>query len=182
MRDPDVLAVGLFRIFCQNVNRNITLLESVLALSIDDFDILFIQEPPWRLIRNAPSGSSSEGEPVIRTTIHPDWGLIVQKSDLRNEGTDNPRVAVYVHKHLKGLRPGYHWDLMDHRDILVFSLGWGEDLKLLANIYSDKQHTAIHLLYEWTMDWLNLFFMGGDFDCRHHSWDPWEPVTNVHTD
>jgi len=32
------------------------------------------------------------------------------------------------------------------------------------------------------MDWPNLFFMGGDFNCRHHSWDPWGPVTNMHAD
>ena len=118
-------------------------------------------------LRHAPSGTNPEGEPVIGTTIHLDWSLIVRKSDLRNEGADNPRVAVYVHKRLKGLRPGYRRDLIDHRDILVFSLGWGEDLKLLANVYSDDQHTAIRLLYERTMDWPQLFFMGGDFNCRH---------------
>jgi len=115
--------------------------------------------------------------------IHPDWGLIViRKSDLHNEGADNPWVTVYMHKRLKGLHPGYCRDLIDHRDILVFSLGWGEDLKLLANIYSDEQHTAICLLYEQTIDWPNLFFMGGDFNCRHWSWDPWGLVTNVHAD
>jgi len=178
----DTLSVGSFRIFCQNVNRNSLLLESILVSSIDDFDIIFIQEPPWRLVRHAPLGTNPEGEPVIRTTIHPDWGLIVRKLDLRNDGADNPQVAVYVHKCLKGLRPGYHWDLIDHRDILVFSLGWGEDLKLLANIYSDDQHTAIRLLYEQMMDWPNLFFMGGDFNCRHHSWDPQGLVSNVHAD
>jgi len=182
MRDLDVLAVGLFRIFCQNVNRNVTLLESILASSIDDFNIIFIQEPPWRLIRHAPLGSSPEGEPVFGTVIHLDWGLIICKSDLQNEGADNPRVAVYVYKHLKGLWPGYCWHLLDHQDILIFSLGWGEDLKLLANVYLNDQHTAIQLLYEQMMDWPNLFFMRGDFNCRHCSWDPWGLVTNVHAD
>jgi len=73
-------------------------------------------------------------------------------------------VVVYIHKCLKGLWPGYRWDLLDHQDVLVFSLGWGKDLKLLANVYSDDQHTAICLLYKQTMDWPNLF-MGGDFNC-----------------
>jgi len=116
MRDPDALAVGSFRIFCQNVNRKVTLLESILASFIDDFGIIFIQEPPWRLVRHALSGSNSEGELVIGTTIHPDWGLIICKSDLHNEGADKSRVAVYVHKCLKGLHPGYCRDLIDHRD------------------------------------------------------------------
>ena len=108
------MAVGLFRIFCQNVNRNVTLLESILALSIDDFDIIFIQEPPWHLARLALSGSNAKGDPVIGTTIHSDWGLIVQSSDFQNEGADNPRVAVYVHKRLRGLRPSYFQDLIYH--------------------------------------------------------------------
>jgi len=179
--DPPMV-VNLLRIFCQNVNRNVTLLESILASSIDNFDLLFIQEPPWRLVRHAPLGTNPKGEPVIRTVIHPDWGLIIRKSDLSSKGSDNPRVAVYVHKRLKGLWPSYHQDLIDHRDVLVFSLGWSEDLKLLANVYSDEQHSAIHLLYEYMMDWPNLFFMGGDFNCRHCSWDPRGPVTNVHVD
>jgi len=51
---------------------------------------------------------------------------------------------------------------------------------LLANVYSDEWHTAIRLLCEQTMDWPGLFFMGGDFNCRHQSWDPWSPMTNVH--
>jgi len=174
--------VGLFRIFCQNVNRNIALLESLLVLSINNFDIIFIQEPPWRLVRHAPSGKDPEGEPVIRTTIHLDWGLTIHSLDLQNEGADNPWVAVYVHKHLKGLRPGYRCDLIDPQDILIFSLRLGEDLLLLDNVYSDEQHTAICLLIEQTMDWPSLFFMGGNFNCRHQSWDPQRLVTNVHTD
>jgi len=98
MRDLDALAVGSFRIFCQNVNRNVMLLESILASSVDDFDIIFIQEPPWRLVRSALSGTSPEDEPVIRTAIHLDWALIIRKSDFRHEGADNPQVTMYVHK------------------------------------------------------------------------------------
>jgi len=64
MRDLDALAVGLFHIFCQNVNRNSASLESILALSIDSFDIIFIQEPPWQLLRHAPSNNSAERDSV----------------------------------------------------------------------------------------------------------------------
>jgi len=133
----------------------------MLASAINNFDIIFIQELPWQLMRHAPSGFSVERDPVIGTTIHPDWGPIVINLDLQNEGVDNPMVAVYVHKCLKGLRPSYYWDIIDHWGILVFSLGWGKDLLLLANVYSDKQHTMICLLYEWMIEWPSLFFMGG---------------------
>ena len=84
------------------------------------------------------------------------------------------------HKQLKGLRPGYCQDLIDYWDILIFFLGWGEDLLLLANIYSDEQYSAICLLYEQMMNWPNLFFMGGDFNCRHQSWDLRGLVMNIH--
>jgi len=32
------------------------------------------------------------------------------------------------------------------------------------------------------MAWPNLFFMGGDFNCRHRSWDPQGLVSNIHAD
>ena len=78
------------------------------------------------------------------------------------------------------MHPDYCWDLIDHQDILVFSLWWGEDLLLLANICSDEQQTAICLLYEWTMDWPGLFLMGRDFNCWHHNWDPQGLDGNIH--
>jgi hypothetical protein len=84
----------------------------------------------------------------------------------RNESRDQfPWVAVYFHNRLKGLRPSYRRDLIDHRDIIVFSLGMGDDIIFLVNMYSDRNHSAIHILSEDAMDWPDLHIMGGDFNC-----------------
>nr|BAB32465.1 Pol-like protein Pol-1 [Tricholoma matsutake] len=79
------------RIFSQNVNRNWGYMDSILADLVEDYDLLFIQEPPWRLIRHAPSAHNREGEEVIGAPMSPNWGTLVRPS-----GIDSPPcVAVY---------------------------------------------------------------------------------------
>jgi hypothetical protein len=65
------------RIFCQNVNRNYGYMDTLLASLYDEYDLLFIQEPPWRRIRSAPSSASRDGEDVIGPPISPNWGVIL---------------------------------------------------------------------------------------------------------
>jgi hypothetical protein len=66
------------RIFSQNVNRNYGYMDSLLSSEeLDIYDLLFIQEPPWKHIRTAPSTSSPEGEDVIGAPLNPAWGCIV---------------------------------------------------------------------------------------------------------
>jgi hypothetical protein len=50
---------------------------------------------------------------------------------------------VYFSNRIANLHPGLHRDLVDHRDILLFSLGLGGDTLFYANVYSDIQHNAI---------------------------------------
>jgi hypothetical protein len=59
---------------------------------------------------------------------------------------------VYCHNRLKGLRPSYRRDLCDHRDIIVFSLGMGNDIIFLANMYSDRNHSTIRVMSKDMMD------------------------------
>ncbi|KAF9470640.1 hypothetical protein BDN70DRAFT_789215, partial [Pholiota conissans] len=37
------------------------------------FDILFIQEPPWSLIRKTVSSSNKDGDDIIGVPKHPKW-------------------------------------------------------------------------------------------------------------
>jgi hypothetical protein len=163
------------RIFCQNVNRNYGFLDSLLASLNDDFDLLFIQEPPWQFIRSAPSSSNREGESVFGHPISPNWGSIIRPPDwtgfevgLGLPTVDPepvvPRVMVYFNVRIASLKPTYWRDLFDHRDILLFSLGLGGDAQLFANVYSDKQHVAIRALYEDVVAIPKLHFMCGDFN------------------
>jgi hypothetical protein len=145
---------------------------------LDLYDLLFIQEPPWKHIRTAPSTSSPEGEDIIGAPLNPAWGCIV-----RHSGLDNPpQVTVWFNNHIKMLHPGFRCDIIDHRDVIILSLGLGADTVLLANVYSDANHTAINLLHDRMLEWPRLCFMCGNFNVRHDRWDPQGPAVNVYAD
>src|SRR5882757_3837649 len=145
------------RIFCQNVNRNYGYMDTLLASLYDEYDLLFIQEPPWRLIRSAPSSASHDGEDVIGHPNSPNWGSIHRPSGLDNP----PRVLVYFNTRIAALRPTYRRDLIDHRHILLFSLGLGKAPR--------STQTPITQMCR-------------DFNIRHASWDPLGPEVCVHAD
>ena len=65
--------ISSLRIYSHNVHRNYLLMDTVLETNKDSFDILFIQEPPWRTICQAPSTCDPNGEPVVGGPIHPEW-------------------------------------------------------------------------------------------------------------
>jgi hypothetical protein len=79
------------RIFCQNVNRNYGYMDTLLASLDDEYDLLFIQEPSWRLIRSAPSSSLCDGEDVIGPPLNPNWG-----STSRPSGLETPPMRAHV--------------------------------------------------------------------------------------
>src|SRR6202171_835956 len=162
-------------ILCQNVNRNYVYMDTLLASLTESYDLLFIQEPPWQLIRSAPSSCDREGEDVIGAPNNPNWGLLVRPSGLDLP----PRVVVYFHKQLSGLRPGFRRELADHRDILIFSLGLGAEAMMLANVYSDSRHVAIDWLHDQLPMLPNLHLMCSDFNVRHRDWDPSGPLVNA---
>ena len=171
MRDRTEVVPEL-RIFCQNVNRNYGYMDTLLADLCDKYNVLFIQEPPWNYIRAAPSAHAVEGEAVVGTPISSEWGCIVRAT---SADSLPPHVAVYFDKGLARLRPSYHRDVIDHHDIIVFSLGLGDDVMLFANVYSDKRNTAIRLLWEQAALWPGIRLMCDDFNIRHQSWDPTGP-------
>ena len=78
-------------------------LDTLLEDSKDDFNVLFIQEPPWQTIRYAPSTADAEGAPVVGARRHPQWNCMVRQP----EPGSRPRVMAYVSKRLDQLRPAY---------------------------------------------------------------------------
>lgn len=72
-------------------------------------DIVFLQEPPWRLIRHAPSARSKEGAEVWGSPRHPKWNCIVPPVE---PGT-RPRVMAYVSRRLDALHPTFRRDIID---------------------------------------------------------------------
>jgi len=47
--------VSIVRVFSQNVAKNALHVDVILSELRDKFDIIFLQEPPWRAIRRIPS-------------------------------------------------------------------------------------------------------------------------------
>jgi hypothetical protein len=106
--------------FFFNINKNYLYMETLLVhLSLQrKVDVIFLQEPPWRMIRHTPSALSKEGEEVSRPPLHCDWNVIFCKSDQ----SGNPRTVCYVHKRLVKFRPSYCREVIDHWDLLLLSL------------------------------------------------------------
>ena len=61
------------RVLTFNIAKHYMHLDVVLETLKDDFDVLFIQEPPWQTIRRAPSAYNKEGAEVIGAPRHPHW-------------------------------------------------------------------------------------------------------------
>ena len=59
------------KIFSQNVQKN-KLLTNMILESNKEFDIIFIQEPPWSFIQSISSLLSEEEESLVGTSNHPD--------------------------------------------------------------------------------------------------------------
>ena len=142
----------------------------MLNTCIYDYDVIFIQEPPIRELRKAPSSSNQEGEAVIGTPIHPEWLYVARPIN----STDRiPRVMAYINKRLKHMRPSLWLDLINHPDIQVLSLFNEEREYCLLNIYNADNNSALMHLSDCTDDLLNsIVYMGSDFNIHAHLWDP----------
>jgi hypothetical protein len=64
----------------------------------------------------------------------------------------------------------------------VFTLGVGTRTRFFANVYSDKNHTAVVHLFEHQLILPRLHAMCGDFNIRHVLWDSEGPEACVHAD
>jgi len=64
------MIVQNLRVFSQNIWKNLLII-NILLKTQTQFDIIFIQEPPWSEIHKIPSALSSEGEDLVGTSHHP---------------------------------------------------------------------------------------------------------------
>jgi hypothetical protein len=68
-------------VFSQNVCRNYILTESILTTKKNNFNIIFIQEPPWNLICHVSSTKEPLGDKLMGAPIHPEWTYMVHPSN-----------------------------------------------------------------------------------------------------
>ncbi|KDR65467.1 hypothetical protein GALMADRAFT_81830 [Galerina marginata CBS 339.88] len=162
-RTPDEI-----RVLTYNVAKNSLALDVCLTTLVEIYDVIFVQEPPWRVVRQAPSPASRKGEDVIGTSNHPAWTPMFCPQPVGVA----PRCIAFVSKGLVLLRPSLRCDLIDSRDIVLISLYSGRDIFNIMGVYSDADHTAIKLLAEKAHSLPPLVYMGGDFNCHSSEWDP----------
>ncbi|KAF4622833.1 hypothetical protein D9613_001563 [Agrocybe pediades] len=135
-------------------------LDVLLETLQNSFDVLFVQEPPWRTIRQAPSPNNRDGEDIVGAPMHPAWLYMVRPPT----NDETPRVMAFVSKRLERLRPSMRRDLADHRDIFILSLFQGNKTYHLMNVYNDADGTAVRYLSNHVHELPQLHYMGGDFN------------------
>ena len=114
---PQLMIVNKIRIFSQNVHKNSFVLNIILE-TLNQFDIILIQEPPWSEIRKIPSCSNCEGEPLIGTCHHPNWISYARSSPNSDEYS---RVIIFINIHFSSLQFLLRKDIFDHHDICLIS-------------------------------------------------------------
>ena len=58
-------------LYLQNIHKNKVFINTILEAK-KDFDIIFIQKPPWNIICSIPSSTSKKRDKVIDTSNYPD--------------------------------------------------------------------------------------------------------------
>ena len=155
------------RIFSQNVHKNHLIINTILETQTY-FDIILIQEPPWSIIRKAPSISNSKGKDLIGTVHYPNWLLFTCISVNRSNSS---RVSAYINICLSSLHFTLCSDIISHRDILLISFLNNHMCYYIMNVYSNSSHMALKYLKNTEVNIDNIIVMTGDFNIRDSLWD-----------
>ena len=133
--------VNTLHIYCQNVGRKHNWTILLLDQLRTDFDILFLQEPPWATVHYTASLTERDGVPVKGPPIHPDWIAVYPKGF--NPTEDRPRVLVYVNRAIRAVKPKLRSDIVNHRDVMIITVKGHLGPVHLMNAYSDENGSAI---------------------------------------
>lgn len=156
-----------------NVAKNFGHMDTVLQTCKNRYDIMFFEEPSWRVIRKAPSTHNREGNDVVGAPSHLDWITIVRATGVEDKVC--PLIMAYVSTRLKPWRPSYRRDLIDHCNVLPLSLFIEERTVNIMGVYSDDAHTTIRLLSQKADSLPSFEYIGGNFNCHSKEWDPAVP-------
>ena len=156
------MIVKNLKIFLQNVCKNSLIINTLLE-TLNQFDIILIQEPPWSEIQKISSTSNSNGEHLIGTSHHPNWVFFTR---IPSDKKDFPRVITYVNICLSSLYFLFCKDIINHRDISLISFFNNNVCYYIINIYSDSSHTSLKYLKDTEVNINNIVLMTGDFNIR----------------
>ena len=155
------------KIFSQNVCKNSLIVNTILETQLS-FDIIFLQEPPWSIIRTIPSSTSCIGEKLVGAPHYPNW-LTFTRS-LTNK-SDFPRVLAYINIQVSCLCFSLQNNIFNHRDVLYISFINQGLYFFLINVYSDSSQMALKYLKNTETNISNVIIMTGDFNIRDSLWD-----------
>ena len=156
------MIVKNLKILSQNVCKNSLIINTLLEIQ-NQFDIIFIQEPPWSKICKIPSFLSHNGESLMGTNHYPNWILFTR---FLLERLDSPRVIIYINIRLSSLYFLLCKDIINHRDIILISFFNNNICYYIMNVYSDSSHFALKYLKDTEVNIDNVLIMTGDFNIR----------------
>jgi hypothetical protein len=95
---PATLSNDTFRIISFNANHTPTNVKTLLERHTE-YDVIFIQEPHYSVIKRTPSSTNPLGDELFGTQRSPDW-ILLEVEDLRES-----RVACYVRSRWESAHP-----------------------------------------------------------------------------
>ena len=152
-------------VFSQNVWKNNLLTNTILEAQIN-FDIIFIQELSWSIIRSIPSSSNKEEKELVGILNHPNW--ITFSRNLTNS-QDLLRVIIYINIRISSLCFFLFKDILDHRDISSISFFNCGSIYSIMNVYLDSSQMALKYFKNTEANINNILIMIGDFNIRDSS-------------
>ena len=161
------MIVKNLKIFLQNVRKN-SLIVNTLLETLNQFNIILIQEPLWPKIRKIPSTLNSDGKPLMSTSHYPNW---ISFTRIPLDEKDFPKVITYVNIHLSSLHFLFCKNIINHRDISLIFFFNNNVCFYIMNVYSDSSHTALKYLKDTEVNIDNIILMTSDFNIRNSLWN-----------
>jgi len=116
------------RILSPNVCKNNFLINTLLE-TCKDYNILFIQKPPWSLIQCISPSFSEGGKEIIEFPNHSSWTMFAHSFNINSKYL---RVLIYINVCLSKLCFSLRKDIINHRDISFFN---NSSMCFLFNVY-----------------------------------------------
>ena len=155
------------KIFSQNVQKNNFIINTILKVNYN-FNIIFIQELSWTIIRSITSSENCEGISLIGIANHLSWLIFTRELDLAN---NYPRVIIYINIRLSPFHFVLQKDIIDYSNILLVLFFNNNKLFWIINVYSDFSHSALKYFKDIEANISNLLIMTGNFNIWDSLWD-----------
>jgi len=148
-----------FKLFPQNVQKNKTLIDSILESYID-FDILFIQNPYSYsfALYQVPQTNS-----IVGILNHSNWITFFRYV---NDNNNYPHVISYINMCLSYLCFSLWKNIFNHKDINCFFIFNNGNIFFMLNVYSDDHQTTLKYLKNTEVNLWNILIMTSDFNIR----------------